>query len=130
MKKQIKNIRDFQTIIAETPEGYIQSIEDPIKRKNQKDLRKRLLKEEVKELEEAMDKEDIVEVLDAGVDILYIVLGTMHEYGLLDKFEDAWDLVHSNNMSKVWEDGKVYKDGFGKVIKPANFKPVDLKQLF
>jgi predicted HAD superfamily Cof-like phosphohydrolase len=77
-----------------------------------------------------MNELDEVEILDAGVDILYIVLGTMHEAGVLDKFSQAWDLVHFNNMTKLDEHGKVHKNENGKVIKPANYKPVNLNQLF
>ena len=131
MKLQIDNIREFQDKIAETLEGKLvdRSIDYGIRQKGVA-LRKRLLQEEVEELEEAMDNGDIVEVLDAGVDILYIVLGTMHEYDLLDKFEEAWNLIHTNNMSKLGKDGRVLRNEFGKVIKPSNYKPVDLNILF
>ena len=131
MKLQIDNIREFQDKIAETLEGKLvdRSIDYGIRQKGVA-LRKRLLQEEVEELEEAMDNGDIVEVLDAGVDILYIVLGTMHEYDLLDKFGEAWNLIHANNMSKLGKDGRVLRNEFGKVIKPSNYKPVDLNILF
>ena len=131
MKNQIENIREFQDRIAEKLEGQLVDRTVPYEiRKKGAELRKKLLNEEVEELEEAMDNGDIVEILDAGVDILYIVLGTMHEYNVLDKFEAAWDLIHKNNMSKLGKDGKVLKNEFGKVIKPSNYKPVDLNQLF
>ena len=61
---------------------------------------------------------------------MYILLCTSHEYGVLDKLEEAWDLVHANNMTKLDENGKVHKDENGKVIKPSNYKPVNLKILF
>lgn len=131
MEKQIKDIREFQDRIAEKLEGQLVDRSIPYEvRKKGAELRKRLLNEEVEELEEAMDNGDSVEILDAGVDILYIVLGTMHEYDLLDKFEDAWNLIHTNNMSKLGKDGRVLKNEFGKVVKPSNYKPVDLNILF
>lgn len=126
MMKQISDIREFQTKIAEVEEGNI--LKNPTDDKI--NLRNALLREEVEELEEALRNKDEVEILDAGVDILYILLGTMHETGMLDKFEKAWDLVHANNMSKLDENGKVHKNENGKVIKPANYKPVDLSVLF
>lgn len=126
MMKQINDIREFQTKIAEVEEGNI--LKNPTEDKI--NLRNSLLREEVEELEEALRNKDEVEILDAGVDILYILLGTMHETGMLDKFEKAWDLVHANNMSKLDENGKVHKNENGKVIKPANYKPVDLSVLF
>ena len=129
MKKFIENIREFQAKLAEVEEGSLKNLfgEEYVERVN---LRNRLLTEETQELENALSRRDDVEVLDAGVDSLYILLGTMHEYGLLDKFEKAWDLVHANNMTKLDENGKVVKNEYGKVVKPANYKPVDLTVLF
>lgn len=129
MLKQIKDIKEFQEKIAEKQEGFMlkSSEEDYVKAAK---LRNSLLYEEVEELEAALQQKDTVEILDAGVDILYIVLGTMHEAGVLDKFSKAWDLIHTNNMTKLGEDGKVQKNENGKVIKPDNYKPVDLKILF
>lgn len=130
MEKQIRDIREFQEKIAEKQEGSLvkdaptEGLEEAVK------LRQALLEEEVRELNAALKEFDEVEILDAGVDILYIVLGTMHEAGVLDKFSKAWDLVHANNMTKLDENGKVHKNENGKVIKPANYKPVDLNQLF
>ena len=131
MKNQIENIREFQDRIAEKIEGSLLDRQIPYElRVKAAELMKLLLQEEVDELTEAMDNGDIVEILDAGVDILYIVLGTMHEYELLDKFEQAWDLIHKNNMSKLGRDGRVLKNEFGKVVKPTNYKPVNLNTLF
>ena len=50
-------------------------------------LRFDLIKEELKELEEAMDNKDIKEVADALTDILYVTYGAGHAYGInLDKW--------------------------------------------
>lgn len=131
MEKQIRDIREWQTKIAEKREGQLVdgslmhgSLIEAVQ------LRIDLMQEEVDELKVALDEMDEVEILDAGIDSLYIILGTMHEAGVLDKFEKAWDLVHANNMTKLGPDGKVVKNENGKVIKPANYKPVDLNQLF
>lgn len=130
MEKQIRDIREFQEKIAEKMEGHLIS-DAPIGGLAEAiHLRNNLLLEEVKELEESLHEMDEVEILDAGIDILYIILGTMHEAGVLDKFEKAWDLVHANNMTKLGPDGKVLKREDGKVIKPSNYKPVNLAQLF
>lgn len=130
MEKQIRDIREFQTKLVEVEEGHLLEDKPTGELAEAVRLRRELLMEEVKELNEAMDEGDSVEILDAGVDILYIVLGTMHEAGVLDKFSKAWDLVHANNMTKLDENGQVHKNQNGKVIKPANYKPVDLNQLF
>ena len=63
------------------------------------DLRLSLIKEEVKELEEAIQNHDMPEVIDALADILYVVYGAGASFGInLDK---AFDIVHSSNMSKI-----------------------------
>lgn len=92
-------------------------------------LRIDLFKEEVKELEDAFKANDLVEVLDAFADIDYILRGGVNECGMQDVFDEAFYLVHENNMTKVGEDGKVSKDKNGKVIKPKGFTPVSLNHL-
>lgn len=44
---------------------------------------------------------NIVECLDALVDLEYVSLGTVLEYGLHNIFNDAGDEVHDSNMSKL-----------------------------
>lgn len=123
MIKQIKDIREFQHKIADTPEGLLLKPGD-----NQEDiaLRKRLMTEELGEFLEAIEAKDRVETIKEGVDLLYVVFGTLHEAGVLDDVLYAWDLVHENNMSKVGPDGKVLRDAQGKVLKPEGFKKLNL----
>lgn len=42
-------------------------------------------------------------------------------------YYDLLDAVHQNNLTKLGPDGKVHKDADGKVLKPSNYVPVDLK---
>jgi thioredoxin 1 len=127
MEKQIKDIREFQEKIAEEQEGNLFTRGDM---KERIQARMDFLREEVNELEKALLAGDPVETIDAVIDIHYIANGTAQEAGVIHLLGDAWDLVHANNMSKLDENGKVHKNEQGKVIKPANYKPVDLKQLF
>ena len=83
------------------------------------DLRWRLLREEVKELEEAHQEWDIVEVADALGDILYIVIGTAIVFGI--DIEKVFNEIHSSNMSKLGEDGKPIFREDGKVLKGPNY---------
>lgn len=129
MKRQIKDIREFQTKLAEVKEGSLFELEGE-EFKARVNLRMKLLREEVDELEMALLNKDRVETLDALVDIDYIARGTAQEAGLLDKLEDGWDLVHANNLTKLDENGKVVKNAYGKIIKPKNYKAVDLTELF
>ncbi|MDA8548483.1 nucleoside triphosphate pyrophosphohydrolase family protein [Candidatus Pelagibacter bacterium] len=85
-------------------------------------LRIDLIKEELEELTEAMQKKDLLEVADALTDILYVTYGAGHAFGInLDK---CFDEVQNSNMSKLGEDGKPIYNESGKVMKGPNyFKP-------
>ena len=85
-------------------------------------LRIDLIREELSELEEAIDKKDIKEVADALTDILYVTYGAGHAFGInLDK---CFEEVQNSNMSKLGPDGKPIYNEHGKVMKgPDYFKP-------
>ena len=89
-------------------------------------LRYDLIKEELLELKEAIDKKDIKEVADALTDILYVTYGAGCAYGIdLDKcFKD----VQRANMSKLGKDGKPIYNEKGKVMKGPNYIGPNLKQ--
>lgn len=92
-------------------------------------LRMRLLSEELRELRIALSRGDVVETLDALVDLQYVLLGAVLSFGLKDVFHEAFDIVHESNMSKLDENGKpIYRED-GKVLKGPNFVEPDLKQL-
>lgn len=93
-------------------------------------LRYQLMAEENREYMVATIQENKVEILDAVVDMLYILAGTINQHGMQDLIEPAFDLVHANNMTKVVPDGKVLRNPEGKILKPEGFQSVDLKQLF
>ena len=81
-----------------------------------------LIREELSELEEAIEKKDIKEVADALTDILYVTYGAGHAFGInLDK---CFEEVQNSNMSKLGSDGKPIYNEHGKVMKgPDYFKP-------
>ena len=85
-------------------------------------LRYDLIKEELDELKEAIDKKDIKEVADALTDILYVTYGAGHAFGIdLDK---CFEEVQNSNMSKLGNDGRPIYNEKGKVMKGPNyFKP-------
>ena len=85
-------------------------------------LRYDLIKEELDEFKEALDKKDLKEVADALTDILYVTYGAGHAFGIdLDK---CFIEVQNSNMSKLGEDGKPIYNEKGKVLKgPKYFKP-------
>ncbi len=119
-------------------------------------LRVELISEELKELEQAIKDNDIVEVADALCDIQYVLSGAVLEFGLGDKFKALFDEVQRSNMSKACsseqeaidtvdyynnerntpcyyrkEDGKwlVYREGDNKTLKSVNYSPADLKRI-
>ena len=85
-------------------------------------LRIDLIKEELDELTEAMKNKDLLEVADALTDILYVVYGAGHAFGIdLDK---CFNEVQNSNMSKLDNNGKPIYNDSGKVMKgPGYFKP-------
>ena len=89
-------------------------------------LRYDLIKEELEELKEAIEKKDIREVADALTDILYVTYGAGHAFGInLDK---CFAEVQNSNMSKLGDDGKpIYNDN-GKVMKGPNYFKPDLSK--
>jgi predicted HAD superfamily Cof-like phosphohydrolase len=86
------------------------------------ELRYDLIKEELHEFKDAIEKKDIKEVADALTDILYVTYGAGHAFGInLDK---CFQEVQSSNMSKLGLDGKPIYNDKGKVMKgPKYFKP-------
>ncbi|MCH2083932.1 MAG: nucleoside triphosphate pyrophosphohydrolase family protein [Saprospiraceae bacterium] len=119
-------------------------------------LRVNLLAEEVKELQEAIEAKDIVEIADALCDIQYVLSGAVLEFGLGEKFKTLFDEVQRSNMSKTCKSKEeaeatmkyykeekgfdsymkqagdvwlVYREGDHKTLKSINYSPADLKSI-
>ena len=89
-------------------------------------LRLELIKEELNELNEAVEKKDIKEVADALTDILYVTYGAGHAFGI--NLDVAFNNVQASNMSKLGEDGKpIYRDD-GKVLKGPKYFPPKIER--
>ena len=90
-------------------------------------LRYELIKEELNELKDAIDKKDLKEVADALTDILYVTYGAGHAFGInLDK---CFNEVQSSNMSKLDENGNAIYHTSGKVKKGPNYFKPNLKKI-
>ena len=86
-------------------------------------LRTDLFLEEVKELTEAMKREDIVETADAFADLIYVTVGWALACGIpLDK---VWEEVQKSNMLK--DGGATRADG--KILKPEGWVAPDIKSI-
>jgi predicted HAD superfamily Cof-like phosphohydrolase len=85
-----------------------------------------LIDEEHKELQEAVEADDLTEQLDALIDILVVTIGAIHSAGF--DGEGAWKEVMATNFAKIdHETGRVRKREDGKVLKPVGWTPPDLK---
>jgi predicted HAD superfamily Cof-like phosphohydrolase len=116
-------------------------------------LRIELLAEELKELQQAVDDNNLTEVADALCDLQYVLAGAILEFGLGEKFKELFDEVHRSNMSKACKtveeanltidhykntastesyhkeiDGLflVYRTADNKTLKSINYSPADL----
>jgi len=120
------------------------------------DLRISLLREELDELEAAVEDRDLVEVADALCDLQYVLSGAILEFGMGDKFKTLFDEVQRSNMSKsckTEEEAKqtvafykdhhdtechyeesdghylVYRSADHKTIKSINYSPAALRKI-
>lgn len=93
---------------------------------NRQKLRFALIEEEFREYREAVERPDNIEhIAKELADLLYVVLGTAVEHGIV-RFDEVFAEVHRSNMSKLGEDGRpVYRED-GKVLKGPNFRPADV----
>ena len=92
------------------------------------DLRVDLIAEEFDELREAIYTKEgtLVDVADALTDLLYVVYGAGHSFGIdLDK---CFAEVQRSNLSKLNIDGKPIYNENGKVMKGPNYSKPNLKQ--
>lgn len=122
MQRQILQVVKFQEAFG------IQGPEQPrMLKKTRARLRQVLLEEEVRELSEA---KNLLDVADAICDIMFITLGTAHEYGLTDRLEMLFDEVTRSNMSKLDKvTGKAIFREDGKILKPETFSEPKLRPI-
>jgi predicted HAD superfamily Cof-like phosphohydrolase len=79
-----------------------------------------LIEEEHQELKDAITNNNVVEQLDALIDILVVTIGAIHSAGF--DGEGAWKEVMKTNFAKIdRETGKVRKREDGKVLKPLGW---------
>jgi len=88
-------------------------------------LRLDLIEEELEELQYAIDNQNMVDTADALTDLLYVVYGAGHAFGI--DLDDCFKEVHQSNLSKLGPDFRPIKREDGKVLKPDTYFPPDLK---
>ncbi len=126
MEQYLSKVREFQKIFKDYIEQETHNAFIPDEIKN---FRNKLLNEEVKELQEAMDNKNIIKIADGIGDILYVLLGTAIVYGLDKNLEEIFYEIHRSNMTKLWLDGKAHYREDGKILKGINFEEPKLKEI-
>lgn len=72
-----------------------------------------------------MNTEKLVDLADGLADLIYVAVGTAIEFGI--PLPAVWDEVQRANMAKRDpKTGKVRKNEYGKVLKPAGWTPPDI----
>ena len=89
---------------------------------NTRELRIELIQEELEELSDAVADRDMIQIADALTDLLYVVYGAGHSFGI--DLDECFEEVHRSNMSKLGENGRPIHREDGKVLKgPGYFEP-------
>lgn len=139
--------KTFNAPVLETPQ---------IPSKERCDLRINLMQEELNEIKEAIENNDFVEISDGLCDLMYVLVGSILEFGLKEKFNDLFDEVQRSNMSKACKsqqealetlshykqkdgtegryeevNGKyiVYRSTDNKVLKSVGYSPASLEDI-
>ena len=107
--------------------GQEVNVEPTLRDRDTQDLRLDLIAEELEELDLAVKNNDIVEVADALTDLLYVVYGAGHAFGI--DLDECFSEVHESNMSKLGRDGKPLYREDGKVLKGPDYEPPTLMDL-
>lgn len=158
------NLSNFQKVVEFNKQFGITLNEQPQKNIFDEDpklvqYRMSLIREEVRELEDAIKNKNFTEVVDAISDIEYVILGLAASFGF--DADKAFDIVHLSNMSKLckteeeaqqtvkwYEEHKelgydspayrksydnkyfvVYNKSTGKILKSINYTPANFNDL-
>lgn len=154
MEKLQKNVREFGSAFRHTPDSLVPIVkrndlkdypEDHFQiqwvlhllanakaamkqlseeRQYREFLHIRCILEETEEMIRAMMNGEILESIDGGCDLIYVVMGFFCSVGI--DMEPFWDEIHANNMLKI-QTGTIDKGG--KLIKPKNHPKPDLNKV-
>jgi predicted HAD superfamily Cof-like phosphohydrolase len=94
-------------------------------------LRKKLVLEETQELVDAIDRGELVEQLDAIVDLLYVTIGTANAMGFYHQLDTAFKRVHEANVKKILVESRhgSKRDSQWDIVKPEGWVKPDLSDL-
>jgi len=145
---QVKEFHEtFKAPVLETPQ---------IPSKDRCELRINLMQEELDEIKDCIKSNDLVGILDGLGDLLFVLNGSILEFGLGNIFDEAFDEIQRSNMSKacnseeealltvqfyldrdgteshiekVGDKWMVYRSIDNKVLKCINYSPADLAKI-
>ena len=81
-----------------------------------------------KEKNEITDKDRLIEVFDAVLDMQYILDGIKAQHGFQEVQFKGMDEVHRSNRTKL-TGGKMLMSDIGKVLKPDSYEKPDLGKI-
>ena len=106
-------LREFHELIPPAaPAVPTATISDEVR-----ELRKRLILDEVEELLAAIDAGDLAGIAKEGPDAVYTIIGTVVAFGL--PWDRLFAAVHAENMTKD-------PGADGKAVKGPRFQPADI----
>ncbi len=115
MNTQLSLVKDFhvkfKVLVSEKP-----SLIPP----DRSNLRYQLMRDEVEEYFQGVERGDLENIAKELGDILYAVYGTILEHGLQGKMETIFEEVHRSNMSKEYSPTKM--------IKGPHYRKADIQQ--
>lgn len=120
--KLMASVREFHTTYGVPLQNH-----PALPSSNRRCMRQAILNEEWNEYCEAERNDDLVEIADALADMVYVIAGTAHEYGI--PLDAVLAEVHRSNMSKLDESGEPILREDGKVLKGPNFFTPDIAKL-
>lgn len=121
MDKHQRMVEEFMMAFGQDVPGTWNTVKFPA------ELRLKLIREEVDELTDAIEKKNWIEVVDAICDLLYVTYGAASALGV--DIEPFFAEVHRSNMAKLGDDGKPIRREDGKVLKPLTWTPPDLMSI-
>ena len=117
MVSNFERVRDFMTTFGQEVKTVPEFPSEDIQK-----LRDELIHEEFNEF---LAADNLVDVADALTDLLVVIYGAGHAYGI--DLDECFKEVHRSNMSKLGEDGKpIYRED-GKVLKGPNYSEPNLE---
>ncbi len=107
--------------------GHVPPAQPTVTNKEVNDFRIKLMAEEFYELQQALNRHDLIEAFDALLDLQYVLDGTFIQLGFAPFKTAGFDEVHRSNMTKDFPEPGVLIPK--KITKGLKYSPPDLKKI-